>query len=170
MFLLLLKIVWLLNLLIIPTLSIKGRPLQRYVAETVSDAQLASFFLIVSIVLLGSLVYYLRQKQMAGRWIHLVWGALVFIIIPLLLPTVAERLHFIVFGLFGFFSFRLFGLKKAIWICLVVGLSDEILQWWLPERYGDWRDVGFNWLACLAGILLNRYLRLDHEKDYPVND
>lgn len=164
------KIIWLLILLVIPILSIKGRPLQRYVAEMVSDGQIATLFLVVSIGLLGSLVFYVRHKEITGRWNHLAWGALVFIIIPLFLPTVAERLHFIVFGLFGFFSFRLFGMKKAIWICLAVGLFDEILQWWLPERYGDWRDVGFNWFACIAGVLLNYHLRLDHEKDRPAGD
>ena len=36
-------------------------------------------------------------------------------------------------------------------ICLVVSGGDELFQWVLPDRVGDWRDVAMNIAACLLG-------------------
>ena len=35
-----------------------------------------------------------------------------------------------------------------------VGAVDELIQWGLPNRVGDWRDVGFNSAAGLLGTLV----------------
>ncbi len=160
------KTAWLIILGVIPVLSIFGRPLQRMIVQKISWGELTVLFLAISIGLLGLLVLYVRKQEVNRKWVHLAWAAAVFIVIPLMLPTVAERLHFIVFGVFGYLSFRSWGLPRAILICLSIGLLDELLQWWLPDRYGDWRDVGFNWLACIAGCLLGYFFRSVHEVDY----
>ena len=86
-----------------------------------------------------------------------------FVGVPLMLPTVEERLHFIVFGLFGYMSVPNWGAFKAVYICKLTGMLDEILQWMLPDRVGDWRDVWFNWIACFGGIILGHFLGKNHE-------
>ncbi len=157
------KLSWFITLAVIPLLSIFGRPLQRAVIQEISSEQLAAVFLTISAGLLGILAVFVLRNLPRQKWIHPIWASLVFIVIPLFLPTVVERLHFIVFGLFGYLSLRSWGSQKAIALCFLAGLLDEILQWWLPDRVGDWRDVGFNWFACLAGSLLAYFLWSRHE-------
>ena len=39
-----------------------------------------------------------------------------------------------------------------------VGLVDEIIQWYLPNRYGDIRDVVMNSLGGVSGLWLGQFL------------
>jgi len=66
-----------------------------------------------------------------------------------------EAVHFLEYGILGFFIFSALKLKikdKTIFItafligCLI-GIFDEILQWTVKERFWDFRDVGLNALS-----------------------
>jgi len=69
-----------------------------------------------------------------------------------------EAVHFLEYGLLGFFLFKamIYHIRDksiyvtATFLALFVGTIDEILQWMIPLRYWDFRDVGLN---CLAGGL-----------------
>ena len=73
------------------------------------------------------------------------------IVITQLLPNTTEWFHFILFGLFGLFTTRLWSAAAAVAICLAVSGGDELFQWVLPDRVGDLRDVAMNIAACLLG-------------------
>ncbi len=75
-----------------------------------------------------------------------------------------ERLHFLTYGLLGWlicWSVEAMD-KKSIWHtagwlfpCLLVWLAgavDELIQWWLPVRVFDVRDIVFNGTAGMLGI------------------
>jgi len=70
---------------------------------------------------------------------------------PLLLtddrPALLERL-----GLSG--SVLLEGKGMAVGIVFVIGVGDELIQWLLPNRIFDLRDILFNILGGITGILL----------------
>jgi VanZ family protein len=71
-----------------------------------------------------------------------------------------EAIHFLEYGLLGFFLFR--ALKHhikdssiyftATFFCLLIGTFDEILQWITPRRFWDFQDVGLNTLS--GGLFL----------------
>ncbi|MEW5900088.1 MAG: VanZ family protein [Acidobacteriota bacterium] len=69
-----------------------------------------------------------------------------------------EAVHFLEYGLLGYFLFRALSLSirdKSIYptaflIGAMVGIFDEILQWVMPNRYWDFRDAGLN--AIAAGL------------------
>ncbi|XCN71855.1 MAG: VanZ family protein [Candidatus Electrothrix aestuarii] len=81
-----------------------------------------------------------------------------------------ERLHFLTYGFAGwlicwsleatsFFSTPSQKNKILIWLvpCLLVWLAggtDELIQWWLPNRVFDVRDIIFNATAGITGIAL----------------
>ena len=74
-----------------------------------------------------------------------------------------ERIHLVQFGLLGMLACpSLKGREDNGWIWLwkpllfvfLVGLSDEVLQWFLPDRVFDLRDIFFNTLGGIWGILL----------------
>ena len=94
-----------------------------------------------------------RRKLLLGTIIFLAGFAY-----SLTLTMPAERIHLLEYGILGLLAAA--GLRKkgeSIWrssgrallFVFLVGLLDEGFQWLLPDRVGDWRDVGFN---CLGGI------------------
>ena len=76
----------------------------------------------------------------------------------------AERVHFIQYGLLGLLVSRAYiisSFKMLLASCLflmTVGLVDEIIQWYLPNRYGDIRDVMMNSLGGVSGLWLGQFL------------
>jgi VanZ family protein len=39
----------------------------------------------------------------------------------------------------------------------IVGLGDETVQWALPQRYFELKDVGLNAISALLALLLTRF-------------
>jgi hypothetical protein len=89
-------------------------------------------------------------------------GLLLFVavaVIVLVLDRPEERLHFVTFGFYGFFTAALFAARSLLLALVLVALFsglDELYQWWLPDRVGDWRDVAMNMLAGSIGLVLQR--------------
>lgn len=142
---------WLMLVILIPLLSVYGRPLQRMARSMIPATGLALCFGAVSLFLIGALAIGFKKLGHPGWFWHLFWVIPLFILFPMTLPIVEERLHFILFGGFGFLSMLLFSPVTALVVSLLGAGLDEALQWGLPDRVGDWRDVGFNVLACLGG-------------------
>lgn len=71
--------------------------------------------------------------------------------------TPEEALHFIEYGVLGALLFRALAPRMpdpAVYLCAAVlgswiGLGDEALQWAMPGRFWDFRDVGLNTLAVV---------------------
>lgn len=63
-----------------------------------------------------------------------------------------EAVHFIEYGLLAYFFFRALSAKirdRTIYLTVIlfvsfVGTLDEFIQWMLPERVWDYRDIGLN--------------------------
>jgi VanZ family protein len=73
-----------------------------------------------------------------------------------------ERIHILEYGILGWFAGRdLVGKEKKIWGILLalifvglIGVLDEVFQAILPYRYFDLRDVGFNELGGVWGVVM----------------
>ncbi|KZX58414.1 hypothetical protein A3709_02840 [Halioglobus sp. HI00S01] len=80
------------------------------------------------------------------------------------LEVAEERVHFLQYGLLGVLvvaTGRHPGWRQ--WLVILafvcaVGAIDELIQWGLPNRVGDWRDVAFNCTAGLLGTALGAVL------------
>lgn len=83
------------------------------------------------------------------------------------LPWPEERVHLVQYGLLAVLVTRWrragsaaqsqgWRLHGVAWVLVAVaGVGDEMIQWWLPDRVGDLRDVALNaWAALLAQGLL----------------
>lgn len=148
----LITILWLAILCFIPLLSFTGRGLRRVVYASVSPGLLAMIFLFISAVVAAGILLWAKRRGGFSHSLGLSLLLVFFLVAPMYLPLVDERIHFLVFGGFGFFSLLLFSPLIAVVTVLLVGGLDEVLQWLLPDRVGDWRDVAFNVLAGLGGI------------------
>lgn len=74
----------------------------------------------------------------------------------------AERLHLAEYGLLSYLTFRALrvdmGHRSAYlwgWVAASgLGAVDEGIQAWLPNRVGEWSDVGLNVLSCGLGMIV----------------
>ena len=147
---------WLATGLFIPCLSAIGRPLQHWTFQNVGETT-AGWVIGLLLVGLGAMaLHWLAGLPLTGKHYTIILTTIVllgvFIAIIVLLPRTEERLHFVTFGLFGFLCRRLFPLWAASIVMLLWAGGDELFQAWLPDRVGDWRDVGMNTLAGAIGL------------------
>ena len=143
---------WLLSLISIPLLSLYGRPLQAYMVENFTRSQMTLVIGCVFALMSAYVIIRLLQSGSYQKLWHLLWFVPLFIVLPMYLPIVEERIHFIVFGLFGYLSLKVMPVNYAVGLCIIIAFADEGFQWWLPDRVGDWRDVAMNVIAVSGGL------------------
>jgi len=141
--------------LVVPT----ARAIQKFVTVRWGRSLFGYSVLIVTLsaffILLYVLFFRLKIRSLSNYiWLSLIAG-LYFYFTLRLWPTPEEAIHFLEYGLLGYFLFRALSFKikdnsiylVAILIGFLVGTFDEILQWIVPLRYWDIRDVGLNVLS-----------------------
>lgn len=139
-----------------------GRAIQRFVSDKWGRATFGYSVLIVLAIAFFYLIYFLISKlkiRSASNyiWLFIIGGLYIYFILKLWgIPE--EAIHFLEYGLLGFFLFKalIHHIRdKSIYFtatlfALLVGTFDEILQWITPQRYWEFRDV---WLNTLSGGL-----------------
>lgn len=135
-------------------LSIWGRPLQRFVRERLSAESLAvAIGVAIAALALAAVVWVVRRRSLAAL-AHALWLAPLVVFLPPAFPIVEERIHFVLFGLFGFLTLQLLAPIPGLAAGLAAALVDEGLQAFVPDRVADWRDVGMNGAAATIGAVL----------------
>ena len=149
----LIKFFWLLSGVTILLMSVFGRGLQFWVADTIGYGMAAWIMGLSMLAVIALVIFWLLKNNKPRQWVHLTWFIALFLIVPLFLGRVEERMHFITFGLFGALSMALFPPRYAYLICILGAAGDELLQFYLPDRVGDWRDVAFNAVASIGAAI-----------------
>ena len=84
--------------------------------------------------------------------------------LSLSLDVWVERIHFIEYAVLGILISRavnvinLQGIIYTGFLVALIGAVDEIIQWFLPNRVGDMRDVFMNAVGGLSGLWLGQFL------------
>ncbi len=73
-----------------------------------------------------------------------------------------ERIHLLEYGLLAMLAKRAADHRMGSALAYIfsaflvadIGLGDELIQWVLPDRYFDWRDVATNAVSGLLGLAL----------------
>ncbi len=139
------------------------RPIQKYVYSNLGKSAFGYFVLIIlGVGFIGTFFY---LKHSSGRKIskqNYLWLFLVFSLYGYFTITLwkapEEAIHFIEYGLLSYLVYRAlrYHIKDVTiffvvsLIIFIIGTIDEIIQWLVPSRYWDFRDV---WLNFLAGGL-----------------
>lgn len=147
---------WFVIVVFIALLSIFGRTVQLFLIARIDSKYIAGS---VFIVLIGILVFlwqkrrvYRIQKRTFLGTTALLAGGIAAVQLGYLLP--AEAVHFLVFSWLGWVSTTVFGPLYAVVAVVSVSFGDEVLQHYLPSRYGDLHDVAINLLSGFTGIIL----------------
>jgi len=136
-----------------------ARRIQRFVYNNWGRETFGYFVLVVLTIGALSLLYYLIFKLKIRApsnyiWLFLVTGLYIYFTLKLWkIPE--EAVHFLEYGLLGFFLFKALShhvRDKSIYLtaalfALFIGTIDEFLQWMMPERYWDFKDAGLNGLS-----------------------
>ena len=139
-------------------------PFARPVVEIVSERwDRAVFLYVVLSVVLITFAIVLRHviRNWSIRLTQLLWlivTASIFVIyaIQLSKKSPEETIHFILYGALSVLVFQALAIKRhcvttffaAAVICGLVGMIDEVIQWLVPQRYWDLRDVWINFFAA----------------------
>jgi len=139
-------------------------PIARSVRNFVEKHLSADFFgySVICVVCIAFLtVIYLLWFRLKNRdfpnylWLAVIACVYIFFTLKLW-ERPEEAIHFLEYGLLGLLLFR--GLRhhihdKSIYLTAfliggLVGIFDEVLQWMIPSRIWDMRDIGLNALSC----------------------
>ncbi len=151
---------WILNLAAIPAFSLFGRPVQRYLAETIGRPAVAWILGAIVFLLLLSAGAALVRKSWPGGLLNLLWMILLAVALMYYVRQYPERWwHIPLFGGFGFLSVRLFSARTGTEIAIAFAFLDEVLQHFLPDRTGDIEDMVINALCAGAGIIVALAIR-----------
>lgn len=152
-------------ILIFSTLSIV-RPIVNFLKKTGTLDVVVWGSLILFVLFLIYFIYLLRMRN-AFRYAFLVVLMISYgLSLKYLVVAPEERIHFIEYGLLALFFYRAFSFDiKKKWINYVLTLStvslvgylDEVVQYILPSRVYDIRDVGLN---SLSGFLMLVFILL----------
>lgn len=141
-------------------------PLARTIQQFVSNnwGRVTFIYFVLGVLATGfvGLLYFLIFKRKLRSpsnyiWLFIVAGLYAYFSLKLR-EAPEEAVHFLEYGLLGFFLFRALSHQvkdKSIYFtatlfALLIGIFDEIFQWMIPQRYWDFRDAGLN---CLSGGL-----------------
>ena len=148
------RLIFLLLVLTLPLLSIFGRQLQRWAYDELSKELLGWLLIGLLVVGVGAVIYVLLRLDWRKLW-HVLWLAPIFLWLPWTMSAhPEERLHFLLFGALGWLAPQIMALPWALLALLSLAVGDEVLQYFLPSRVGELRDVGVNVLAASGGLLL----------------
>ena len=140
-------------------ISATGRHIEALIRTHFSKSDVVLLFLCMSPITL--LLFWWINRSHAER-IALFWWKY---FICILLVTVclgnigipAETVHIYLFSTLGFVSGLVGKFGMFFWAGLAVGLFDEVFQYFLPNRFFDWRDVFMNWLSFASVFLLIQF-------------
>ena len=135
--------------------------LSSFISKEILD--LISLVLSVSFFLMLSIWIY-NKKYKVNQFLLIISPLLLLTYFSLSLDVWVERIHFIEYAVLGLLISRAVNVRTLQGIiatcCLItlIGVVDEIIQWFLPNRVGDMRDVTMNSFGGLSGLWLGQFL------------
>ena len=164
------------TLLIYSTLYIV-RPVVTFLRQNIPFFDTLGNILVVVIAVLIVLALYrfkalgmIRKKTV---FFLLVTTVLVYTAIIWRVEFTEEKIHFFEYGLLSWLIYKAFlvdikGLPVFLYsltLVFIIGWGDEIIQYLLPNRYYDIRDVIMNGTGGLMGLILIFIARLDTKRE-----
>jgi len=150
-----------LNILLIFLISIYGRILENIFFSIINHKDMQIF--IGSCFILGFTIIWLILIREIKNHKPFLYAFFICFFVMLFSQSFiikpVEKIHLVLFSYLGLFCFYYTNLTKAIIICLIISLADEVLQYFLPDRYFGWSDVFVNSYASIVTLLIFRFTK-----------
>ncbi len=117
---------------------------------------------IIFIIITLLIIYFLIKKKK----LKISFFLLIFLFLILFWITQiekpAERIHFLEYGILGVLIFKATGEKVkqnifGIILLVMIAVIDELIQYMLPNRVGDIKDVIMNIIGGIIGLWLGKF-------------
>lgn len=145
--------------IIIFIISATGRQIEALIRTHFSKSDVVQLLLFLSPITL--LLFWRLNRSFAEQIAHFWWKFFICILLVMLcvgnVGIPAETVHIYLFSTLGFVSGLVGKFGMFFWAGLAVGLCDEVFQYFLPNRFFDWRDVFMNWLSFASVFLLIQF-------------
>jgi len=149
-----------------------ARGLQKYVYSAFGKETFTYAVILIIAVLMVLYLYRLRLRMKSvSQYVWLCLSGTVYIYSAVCLRGHPEEaVHLLEYGLLAFFVFRAVSYRIQDWtaypsswfIVLFAGSTDEFIQWMVPGRVGDLRDIGINIFAGTVFLVtLNKCYKPD---------
>jgi VanZ family protein len=149
-----------------------ARSLQKIVYSTVGKEFFTYFVLFTVLAGLALLLYLLIRKYRVRTpsqylWIFLIGGTFIYFTFQLRKHP-EEAVHLIEYAVLAFLLLNALGHRIRDWTAYItagllvafIGTADECIQWMLPSRVWDYKDVTINALAGVLSLLaINRGIK-----------
>jgi len=121
-----------------------------------------TFFILYFLIKKKKFYFLIKKKKSKICFFFL----LIFLFLILLLITriekPAERIHFLEYGILGALIFKATGEKVkqnifAIILLFIIAVIDELIQYMLPNRVGDIKDIVMNITGGIIGLCLEKF-------------
>jgi hypothetical protein len=155
-------VIWLYILLIYLSL-----PLMRVVLDSLKESvgrEVIGWTLNGLLLASGLALLVLGARLSRRTLVHIAIPLAAIFVLASQLSIPEERFHFLEYGLLGALVLKTARLENlsqlllmAVFVVLV-GIGDELIQWALPNRVGDLRDVGMNTMAGVLGVWIGKSL------------
>lgn len=141
-----------------------GLPLYKFISARAGSSEILFAAIWIAIVvcatLLARLLLSLEHKLKRFIILAVASGLAVAVCLSPLIEARGERIHIVFFGLLGWSSGMDMASRSgfqrtlgALGLCFAVAGFDEILQSFVPSRYGQWKDVLLGVLGGLSGLI-----------------
>jgi len=129
----------------------------------------AILYIIYSALAISTFIYILivKREKALKKYILFFLLTVIFFIIIKSVEYPVEKIHLSEYGLLGVFLYNALKIdldrySKKLYLygfltCLIIGFIDEIIQWFLPTRVFDWRDVFLNGVGGMITLLIIRF-------------
>ncbi len=126
----------------------------------------ASIMAVFLVIVVSAYIFRRRKRRIARRlsWLVLLLAGSVWVIRNQL-QTPAEAIHFFEYGILSFLLFRAWShdiqdrliYPVAVLSLMIIASADEFIQWLMPGRFWDFRDIRLN---VMAGIFIQGVIAL----------
>ena len=163
-------------------------PLARKISELVSAQWGRSLFtylvlLTIGVALLAVIGQVIRHRLSLSAqrllWLVLIAGTFTGYTLLLGKRSPEESVHFIQYGVLSVLVYRALTIKRrdisvyfsAAVICGIIGTVDEFIQWLVPDRHWDLRDIGINlFAAAMVQIAIAKGVQPPYIDRHPYPD
>ena len=154
-----------------------ARKFWNFLKQIAALSQLNIIFYAIAVALALVLVVYLvrkfKRKELLRRLAALLFFALILAVYFPQFNAIEERIHIFEYGLLAILLLWAYFPATKKWdyfyvmaIGFFIGWGDEFIQYFLPNRVYDLRDVIMNFLGVLFGMGLYAFVLLPYRRRY----
>lgn len=135
----------------------------------------ASIALVIAAAAALGAIHYLKKKGLITKdsTFYLLAGAVViYALISWQVKLAEEKLHFLEYAILSLLIYRALSLDVRGWrlylfsfiLVFILGWMDELIQYILPNRYYEFRDVAMNGIGGIIGLVFVFIVNMDRAK------